>query len=365
MSDDVNLVHDIIINVLTDALNKVAPLKQFSTRQRPTPLYLQRDTLEVMAARYGAAKSGAPNYRQLRNMASHLVRRDSHCSARAFVSGVVNSSGNSAARLWKLTNTVLGRVSPPLPCLLIGLARSPVTEPRELADTMNKFFISKISKLRDAFSASEVNGLQVTLGSWQASQADSLILSPPSTEEVIRAMTSLKKTDACGVDGITVSVLQLAAPIIAMPVAHLIALSFAQAKVPSAFKAAIVVPIHKGKGKPSNQPSSYRPVAILPALSKVLEKIVLWQLTPFLENKLPECQFGFRPAWSSFSAVATAHGAWARATTAGHVTGVAAFDLTAAFDTVDHDILYSKLAGLGIQNRSLNWFRHYLEGRHQ
>ena len=178
-------------------------------------------------------------------------------------------------------------------------------------------------------------------------------------------MTSLKKTDACGVDGITVSVLQLAAPIIAMPVAHLIALSFAQAKVPSAFKAAIVVPIHKGKGKPSNQPSSYRPVAILPALSKVLEKIVLWQLTPFLENKLPECQFGFRPARSSFSAVATAHGAWARATSAGQVTGFAAIDLTAAFDTVDHDILCSKLAGLGIQNRSLNWFRHYLEGRHQ
>ena len=129
----------------------------------------------------------------------------------------------------------------------------------------------------------------------------SLVLSLPSPSEVIRAINGLKRTGASGEDGITVSVLQLAAPIIALPVAHLIAISLAQAKVPSAFKAAIVVPIHKGKGKPTNQPSSYRPVAILPVLSKVLEKVVLSQLAPFLKNKLPECQFGFRPNRSSFS----------------------------------------------------------------
>ena len=102
---------------------------------------------------------------------------------------------------------------------------------------------------------------------------------------VLSLLVQTGPTDTCGADGITVSVLQLAAPIIALPVAHLIALSFAQGKVPSAFKAAIVVPVHKGKGKPANQPSSYRPVAILPALSKVLEKVALSRLDPFLKNK--------------------------------------------------------------------------------
>ena len=62
------------------------------------------------------------------------------------------------------------------------------------------------------------------------------LLSPPSPSEVIRVIACFKHTDATGVDGITVSVLQLVASIIAMPMAHLIALLLAQAKIPSAFK---------------------------------------------------------------------------------------------------------------------------------
>ena len=114
----------------------------------------------------------------------------------------------------------------------------------------------------------------------------------------------------------------------------------------------------QGKGKPANKPSSYHSVAILRALSKVMEKVVLQQITPFLEDKLPECQFGFHPVRSTSAAVATAHGAWAGATSAGRVTGVTAFDLTAAFSTVDHDILCTKHQRLGILNRSIKWFRN-------
>ena len=170
---------------------------------------------------------------------------------------------------------------------------------------------------------------------------------------------------ATGVDGIPVLVLKLAAPVIASPIAHLIALSIKHRKVPKTFKSSIVVPIYKGKGKPINSPSSYRPVAILPALSKVLEKVILQQLTPFLEKKLPPCQFGFRPGRSATAAVATAHGAWAKASSAGRVTGIAAFDLTAAFDTVDHKILCQKLMALGITGPALAWFRDYMAGRTQ
>ena len=230
---------------------------------------------------------------------------------------------------------------------------------------MNTYFINKILKLSGRFST-PVLGRHLTTSSNQLrSQGDQLSLSPPSPSEVIRAIAGLKCTDATGVDGITVSVLQLGAPSIAMPVTHLIALSLAEAKIPTAFKIAIVVPVHKGRGKPADQPSSYRPVAILPALSKVLEKVILMQLAPFLENRLPECQIGFRLDCSSFSAVATAHCTWARETSAGRTTGVAAFDLTAAFDTVDHDTLCSKLSRLRVRDAGVKWFRNYLEGRHE
>ena len=158
---------------------------------------------------------------------------------------------------------------------------------------MKNFFISKIEGLRDGFNASNDIWHPSRSSSQPATKKDTMVLSPPSPAVVIQAIGNLNRTDVSGKDGSTVSVLQLAAPISAMPIAHLIALSFAQAKVPTAFKAAIVVPIHKGKGKPANQPYSYRLVVILLTLSKVLEKVVLLQLTPSLEDKLSECQFGF------------------------------------------------------------------------
>ena len=86
--DDVDPVHDIITGTLVDALDVVAPMMRFTTRQRPIPLYLQKDTMEVMAARDRAAKSGDASYRWLRNQATHLVRRDSHQSARNFITGL-------------------------------------------------------------------------------------------------------------------------------------------------------------------------------------------------------------------------------------------------------------------------------------
>ena len=64
-------------------------------------------------------------------------------------------------------------------------------------------------------------------------------------------------------------------------------------------------------------------------------------------------------------AVATAHVAWAKASSAGRVTGVEAFDLTAAFDTVDYKVLCHKLKALGITSPMLAWFHNYLVGRTQ
>ena len=238
-------------------------------------------------------------------------------SATNFISGSVLNSESSAARLWKLANTVLGHVSPPLPSSLIGKNGLPISDPEALVNNMNNFFVSKIELLMKDFATPNDISHPTKCGSQPAALENVLFLSPPSPTDIVRAIVGLNKTDATGPDGITVSVLKLSAPVIVMPLAHMIGLSISQGRVPKAFKSATVVPIHKGKGKPTNQPSSYRPVVILPALSKVLEKVVLMKLIPFLESRLPECQFGFRPARSASAAVATAHEAWAKATSAG------------------------------------------------
>ena len=138
------------------ALDKVAPITQITTLQRQTSLYLYRGILTVMAAQGGAARSGSTSYHNIRNRASQLERRDKHHSGLNFISDSVTSSGDSAAKLCKLANTVLGCVSPELHSPLIGENGSPVSGLEDLANSMNNFFISKIKCLMDGFSCEDV-----------------------------------------------------------------------------------------------------------------------------------------------------------------------------------------------------------------
>jgi hypothetical protein len=124
----------------------------------------------------------------------------------------------------------------------------------------------------------------------------------------------------------------------------------AEGRVPAAFKIGKVHPIHKGKGKPREDPASYHPLSILPALSKVLESHVKRNLEDHLKkvNGLPGSQYGFRPKRSCTSALAHTQVA-----AKSQVVGLMAFDLSAAFDTVAAEQLAPTLRALGVTGREL------------
>ena len=67
---------------------------------------------------------------------------------------------------------------------------------------------------------------------------------------------------------------------LASPIPHLVNMSLSSGKVPAGFKTALVIPIHKGKGKKVSDPASYKPVSLLPAPSKFLEVTVQVKLAP-------------------------------------------------------------------------------------
>jgi hypothetical protein len=109
-----------------------------------------------------------------------------------------------------------------------------------------------------------------------------------------------------------------------------------------------VHPIHKRKGKLREDPGSYRPVSILPAM-----------------NGLPGSQYGFRPKRSCTMALAHAQAGWLSGAAKGQVLGLMAFDLSAAFDTLAVEQLAPTLRALGIRGRELRWFLDYMSGGKQ
>lgn len=185
---------------------------------------------------------------------------------------------------------------------------------------------------------------------------------------VARIIRGLKNTPASGVDGIPTLVLKGGVEVLAGPVSHLINRSLADSKVPCGFKLGRVTPVYKGKGKARSDPASYRPINILPSLSKVLEQIVKEDLESHLQkiDGLPNSQFWFRAKKSTVTAISTAHASWIKASQKGKTVGVLSFDLSSAFDTIDPEQqLLGALDSIGVRGKQAKWFRSYMEGGQQ
>ena len=152
---------------------------------------------------------------------------------------------------------------------------------------------------------------------------------------------------------------------IAEPLSYLINNCIDQSIFPTSEKIAKIKPLYKSSDSTSF--TNYRPISVLPILSKVFELIVHQQLYKYLEeNKLlTNFQFGYRKNRSTQQAVTLLSDHIRKHMDQGKCTGAVFLDLSKAFDTVDHGCLLSKLRIYGIQNRELNWFESYLFDRKQ
>ena len=110
---------------------------------------------------------------------------------------------------------------------------------------------------------------------------------------------------------------------------------------------------------------NYRPISVLPIVSKILERAVHYQLSRFISdhNLLHPNQSGFRPLHSTTTALAKLVNLWSKNTDDNKLSGVAFIDLRKAFDTVNHEFLLQKLRSLGCSISSVRLFKSYLSDR--
>ncbi len=114
-------------------------------------------------------------------------------------------------------------------------------------------------------------------------------------------------------------------------------------------------------------PGNYRPISVLPVLSKVLERLAHNRLYDYItdHNVLSPSQSGFRKGNSTSTCLIDFLENLYSNIDKGETVGVLFLDLKKAFDTVNHSILVSKLSHLGISNEALEWIESYLYGRSQ
>ena len=166
-------------------------------------------------------------------------------------------------------------------------------------------------------------------------------------------------------DNISARLLRDAANALAPSLRYIINLSLESGRFPSSWKCAKVTSLFKQGDRTDKD--NYRPISILPTVSKVIERAVHSQLYDYLSlnNLLAVNQFGFRRGRSTSLALTQFTDEVLSNMDNGLVNGVVFIDLKKAFDTVDHGIMLGKLKSIGVTSTHLAWFNSYLSCRCQ
>ena len=168
-----------------------------------------------------------------------------------------------------------------------------------MADLQNKYYVDKVKTIRLDNGADPLEILRTILAGNQASFSSKPIC-PESVEKIIG---QLKNSKASGLDKLDTYIRKLCRKAIVPSVCHILNLSLQNNKFRTKWKIAKVVPLYKGKGSKFD-PKNYRPVAILPILSEVLERAMFQQMVTYMDG-----QNFFNPShhdYRSFHSITTA-----------------------------------------------------------
>ena len=351
-TDDVIAAFECYNSTLLTLLNKHAPLRLKRVNTRPSARWYDNECRVIKRK----TRTLERTYRRLRSTESLAAWRAQFESQRqlyeskftSFWLSTVEENNHNPLALWRAVNTLLQPPPKPASSLLS-------------VDDFATFFQGKIDNISTSTAPAappNITTRQVSpLSNFEAVTAD----------EIVKLLNTTPCKSCC-LDPIPTWLLKRLSTNIAPVISRLCNLSMKSGVFPISLKQACVIPLLKKSNLDPDIASSYRPISNLSYLSKVIERVAASRFKSHISTHslFPAQQSAYRSFHSTETAILSVHNDLVRATDNGQITALVLLDLSAAFDTVDHDILLSVLwKRFSITDTVFNWCQSYLNDRTQ
>ena len=353
--DELTTLYDTELRKLIDAL---APTKTRTITIRPESEWYNESIREAKQTRRQAERLWRKTvlvvhremYVEKRDMVNVLIDRE---KTHHYQSIIAENQGNTK-QLFSVVHLLLGKSkTTPLPSNKSA---------SELCSLFGDFFVEKISKIRNSIPA-ESNSDNPEVPESSSTMA---FFKSVTVVEVTKLVTSMTNK-SCELDPMPTSFVKVAVGALAPIITRIVNGSLMSGVFPSCYKEALVTPLLKKQSLDCNLLQNYRPVSNLTLISKTIEKVVSAQLNTYLKdnNLLEPCQSAYRQGHSTETALVRVQNDVICAVGQRKAVLLVLLDMSAAFDTVNHQLLIKTLQQLGIRGTMLHWFSTYLIGRLQ
>jgi hypothetical protein len=365
--DDPERAYTLFNNTLTSVHDECFPLVRLSRKKHKSKPWVTAGIKKSVNHKNKLFRQyiTKPDTKHKHKLAKYrsILRNVLNAAESQYYKNLLNSRQSSSRKMWSVINELISSKPPKKSAdiKLLEYGNKTLTCKYDIANAFNNYFATIGNKLADEIPDSNNNYAHFM----DKNLTQSIFLHPVDNTELTREIHKLKIGKAPGIDGIQNKLLKSISNTVVPVLSHIFNICMLRGIYPSALKIAKVIPLYK-KGD-RTLPENYRPISLLPCVNKLLEKLIEKRLRLFLEkqNIFYDFQFGFRSGHSTSQALLEITNNIRSLLEKGQNVLGLYLDLKKAFDTVNHNILKSKLLNYGIRGNCYDLLSSYLSNRVQ